>query len=469
MGRRTATLIISLFFLNLAISAQVEYRPFVEEGKTWETTISEIMEDCYGSFIEGDTLIGGETWKKVHNYIGFKEFGGTYYAAVREEGKKVYAIAKGSEKPRLLYDFGLEVGSTVRCGVEGNAFGCLLDGGEKPDELMGFQFVHYLRLEQIDTIEAGGSQRRRFTFTLLTSYHEPYMYIHGEEEEGILGNVVWVEGVGSGAGPFSPWLPLPPRDLYVRVSCTLGNAFICNSSCFYQNCGTNPSGGSNSQSVECFPKGTSWKEVMAEPDEPMDTTHCVLYEIGDETIASGETYRKVLRNGSYDGLLVRESGGRVWVRAEDFSDEVMIYDFNWDGAGSIKTEYVRVNDEVAEKCVEETAPGDIRSTYIGGLPFKYYTSPTGAVLCNIGRVAELNRDACLLGYKIEEPVLPGLIYKKVLWLKRDGKTVFSSDSPDEWTTSVPGTGQPVRGDMDGDGRVSIKDVMDIIDIILTGK
>ena len=30
-------------------------------------------------------------------------------------------------------------------------------------------------------------------------------------------------------------------------------------------------------------------------------------------------------------------------------------------------------------------------------------------------------------------------------------------------------GQPVRGDMDGDGRVSIKDVMDIIDIILTGK
>ena len=243
-GKRTVILIISLFFLNLAIQAQVDYRPFVEEGKTWETTISEIMEDCYGSFIEGDTLIGGETWKKVHNYIGFEEFGGTYYAAVREEGKKVYAIAKGSDKPRLLYDFGLEVGSTVRCGVEGNAFGCLLDGGEKPDELMGFQFVHYLRLEQIDTIEVGGSQRRRFTFTLLTSYHEPYMYIHGEEAEGILGNVVWVEGVGSGAGPFSPWLPLPPRDLYVPMSCTLGNAFICNSSCFYQNCGTNPSGGS---------------------------------------------------------------------------------------------------------------------------------------------------------------------------------------------------------------------------------
>ena len=132
-GKRTVILIISLFFLTLAIPAQVDYRPFVEEGKTWETTISEIMEDCYGSFIEGDTLIGGETWKKVHNYIGFEEFGGTYYAAVREEGKKVYAIAKGSEKPRLLYDFGLKVGSTIRCGVEGNSFGCLLDNGAEPD------------------------------------------------------------------------------------------------------------------------------------------------------------------------------------------------------------------------------------------------------------------------------------------------------------------------------------------------
>ena len=39
----------------------------------------------------------------------------------------------------------------------------------------------------------------------------------------------------------------------------------------------------------------------------------------------------------------------------------------------------------------------------------------------------------------------------------------------EWTTSASGTGQPVRGDIDGDGVVSIKDVMDIIDIILTGK
>ena len=224
------------------------------------------------------------------------------------------------------------------------------------------------------------------------------------------------------------------------------------------------------QSVELFPKGTTWMEVLAEDGEPMDTAHGILYEIGTDSIAGGASYRKVLRNGSYDGLLVREDGGRVWVKAEDYPDEVMIYDFNWDGAAPIKTEYVRVDEnEVAEKCVEETAPGDIRSTSVDGQLLKYYKSSTGSVLCNIGRVAELNRDACLLGYKIEEPVLPGLIYKKVLWLKRDGKTVFSSDSPDEWTTSVPGTGQPVRGDMDGDGRVSIKDVMDIIDIILTGK
>ena len=244
-GRRTLILIISLFFLNLAISAQVEYRPFVEEGKTWETCVGLIMENCYGNHIKGDTLIGGETWKKVYNYIGFQEFDNTYYAAVREVGNKVYAIAKGSDKPRLLYDFGLKVGSTVRCGIEGNAFGCLLDNGEKPDTLMGFQFVHYLRVEQIDTIEAYGTQHRRFKLTLLDSYKEPYMYMHGEDEECILGNVVWVEGVGSGAGPFSPWRPLPPSDMCLSQSCTKGNAYIFGSSNFYQNYETHPSGGSS--------------------------------------------------------------------------------------------------------------------------------------------------------------------------------------------------------------------------------
>ena len=36
----------------------------------------------------------------------------------------------------------------------------------------------------------------------------------------------------------------------------------------------------------------------------------------------------------------------------------------------------------------------------------------------------------------------------------------------EWTTLVPGTDQPVRGDLDGDGTVSLNDILQIVDIIL---
>ena len=39
----------------------------------------------------------------------------------------------------------------------------------------------------------------------------------------------------------------------------------------------------------------------------------------------------------------------------------------------------------------------------------------------------------------------------------------------EWTTVMPGTEEPVRGDLDGDGIVSLSDLMQIVDIILNGE
>lgn len=134
-------LLMSLSFASFAQAQQEGYYPFAQEGKTWETREGMIMENTYGNCIDGDTLIDGESWKKVYNYHGFPEFNYSYYAAIRDVGTKVYAIAKGSSRPRLLYDFGLKEGQTVRCGVEGNAFGCLLDADEKPDTLLGFEFA----------------------------------------------------------------------------------------------------------------------------------------------------------------------------------------------------------------------------------------------------------------------------------------------------------------------------------------
>ena len=102
--------------------------------------------------------------------------------------------------------------------VEGSVFYCLLDTDEKPDTLLGFPLVSYLKLERIDTIMVHGQYHRRFTLTFLDSFHEPIR----NEWEAVMDNVVWVEGVGTAAGPFLPWLPLSYKD-WVMMNCREGN------------------------------------------------------------------------------------------------------------------------------------------------------------------------------------------------------------------------------------------------------
>ncbi len=233
MNNKLLSLLLAAYCISAqAQTSQLEYRPFAQDGKTWESQVGLIMENVYGNRIDGDTIIGGESWKKVYNYVGFPDFDYTYYAAIRDVGKKVYAIAKGSSKPRLLYDFNLKEGDHVWCGMEGTAFGCMLEKDEKPDTLLGFVFAVQLRVERIDTIKARGQEHRLFTLTLLDVYGDPFI----DDEEAMIGNVVWVEGVGSGAGPFSPWMPLPPKNCLLQ-SCEIDKTCIFGYPDFYENYG----------------------------------------------------------------------------------------------------------------------------------------------------------------------------------------------------------------------------------------
>lgn len=213
-----------------AQSSQLEYRPFAQEDKTWKTQVGLTKENLFCNHIDGDTLINGETWKKVYNYVGSPDFDYSYYAAIRDVGRKVYAIAKGNSKPRLLYNFDIKVGNVIKCGMEGNTFCCLLDADEKADTLLGFEFVSYLRVERIDTIKARGLMHRRFTLSLLDAYKGHYM----NGEDSLIDDVVWIEGIGSGAGPFLPWMPLPARETFFQ-SCAIGKTCIFGYPDFY-NC-----------------------------------------------------------------------------------------------------------------------------------------------------------------------------------------------------------------------------------------
>ena len=205
-----------------AASPEMEYRPFAVDGKVWEAQVGIIMENTYGYRIDGDTVIGGERWLKVHSYM-FPDLRGSYYAAVRDDGQKVYAIAKNGQRARLLYDFGLNEGDVVRCGAEGNLLGCLLDSGEEPDSLLGFPYMAYLKVERVDTVVARGREHRRLTLSLLDPFREWTM----------AENVVWVTGIGSGAGPFSPWMPLPPQDTFL-LHCEINRTCILGFEDFYK-------------------------------------------------------------------------------------------------------------------------------------------------------------------------------------------------------------------------------------------
>ena len=227
-----AGLLCAVGLFASAQTTESDYRPFAEEGKKWETQVGLIMENLYSYFISGDTVINGENWKKVYNR---RYMNGTphYYSAVRDVDKKVYCIAKGSNRPRLLYDFGLKVAeprsmprgkSVVRCGIEGNGFVCLLEEDEKADSLLGFDFYAYLWLIKVDTVQSHGQEYRRYLLTFLDSDREPLRYGDGTGAEWC--NVTWIEGVGSGAGPFLPWVPFPPYGR-IYLDCTVkgGDSF----------------------------------------------------------------------------------------------------------------------------------------------------------------------------------------------------------------------------------------------------
>ena len=234
-------LFVSLLFVACmsaqAQTSEIEYHPFAEEGKNWRTQVGGILENLYRSDIIGDTIIGNVVWKKVYNekliynivnnqYVHYY----TYYAAVRDEGKKVYAMAKGSTRPRLLYDFSPKEGDFIKCGVEGNDFGCLLDKDEPTDTLLGFPFDSFLKVDRIDTVKLyDGQDYRRFTLTMWDAY----------KDLPIATPIVWIEGLGSGAGPFSPWMSqspiLPGRTYPVYYTYYyMDNSCITRSDLFYE-------------------------------------------------------------------------------------------------------------------------------------------------------------------------------------------------------------------------------------------
>ena len=55
----------------------------------------------------------------------------------------------------------------------------------------------------------------------------------------------------------------------------------------------------------------------------------------------------------------------------------------------------------------------------------------------LGDIVPKSEVSLLIGYKIVEPVLPGVEYQKVLWIVRNNQEIYRSETAEEWILNIP--------------------------------
>ena len=185
-----------------------------------------------------------------------------------------------------------------------------------------------------------------------------------------------------------------------------------------------------------FPTGMKWEEATVTPQMERDSARVFttrLFEIGPDTLVGVITYKRVLENGRCNGLLVREHGDKVWLLSKDYPSEILLYDFDWDSGEHIVTEYLReYYDGTIVMAHDTMKASDCQVLSHGSERWQYRHDASRTIIRGIGKVTELNRAQGLLGYKESSPILPGLIWAKVLWIERDNNVVFRSEDVNEW-------------------------------------
>ena len=159
---------------GVEVAPETDYHPLLEEGKVWTYLYYDAAGKSYNfaRVVEGDTIIGGQTYKRICNKAG-----GQYQYGLREEGKKVYIVYDHYETPELLYDFSKEKGDIVTKEVYGST-------------------IRGLRVADVDTIDIDGVKFRRMRIVDY-SYDIQNPITEWYDEDIPLFATYWIEGVGS--------------------------------------------------------------------------------------------------------------------------------------------------------------------------------------------------------------------------------------------------------------------------------
>ena len=153
-----------------------DYRPFVEDNKTWTCYGNTEGAALYYLYLRGDTLINDQQCLKFYSQNRYNDGTTRYEGALYEKDKRVYRFEPNSSQASLLYDFSLKQGEEA-----------LLWQGD---------WYGYLESDRIsaitDTYELSNGQLFRIMlFYEVEDWGEDDIYYLSE-----LGN--WIEGVGPG-------------------------------------------------------------------------------------------------------------------------------------------------------------------------------------------------------------------------------------------------------------------------------
>ena len=204
MMKKVFMLFLCIF--PLFVSAQSNYIPLVQEGKTWVLMYYNFFTGVsynYSLMVQGDTIIDGQSYHIIVDVTTQ-----SYRFSLREDGKKVYAVFQNQLQEILLYDFGLDVGDVFSQKSLGD-------------------LEEVVVATAVDTIRVGERYLRVIT---IQKYVVPPMTPQEDWNRYEHYGGYWVEGVGSILG-LSAQVQLPGNDDSL-ISCTYEDKELFDRQCY---------------------------------------------------------------------------------------------------------------------------------------------------------------------------------------------------------------------------------------------
>ena len=282
-------LLFLLLFVQVCLYAQeeLEYLPFVEEGKVWNmyyhNDLAHEIDPTYDYryFIQGDTIIAGQNCKKFYAFNENNNNQTEYKMALHESEGKVYFIPIGSTESHILYNFQIPKGTSA-----------VMSDPIHPE------WEIEMRNNKGEIAKINGVNRRCLFVNRVDAAFEDYP------------SGWWIEGIGSELGPLNTWGFGAGGNYRFFWSCEMNGECIFNMSNLME-----------ASKDEYYPDGTRWTEIRLDTlkynswyskvgDDWVPNFETIEYYVQGELADKDYVYKKVYTNGpewtDSLALLVRE-------------------------------------------------------------------------------------------------------------------------------------------------------------------